>query len=174
MPLINNARLLNILFIFLIIGLIPYIIVAQNINKPIAFISNDNVNISLLNLIPFNSSNNKDGFKFHVAEVLIKNISDNFINMGAEYSMNLILVDSNDNEYKSGIKGAGIISEFLNKFPNIQQDPKSYSLSFSDKFPPKIKAQSFLCGYEVPENALLVKFGVKKKNLFAEINIKKP
>lgn len=141
----------------------------QNKLKPVAKVSNDEVIISLIKLHSFSSENNKEGHKFVVAEILIENISDKFINMGADYSMSLILIDSAGKEYKSGIKGAGIVSEFLTKATDIEQDQKAYNLSFSEKFPPKSKAHSFLCGYEVPVDAQIKKFGVKKKNLFSEI-----
>jgi len=161
-----------LLTLFCLIILVNQISFAQNKKSFLTTISNDEVKISLIKLHPFSSSNNKDGHKFLVAEILIENVSDKIINIGSEYSMSLVLIDSNGKEYKSGIKGAGIVSEFLTKDSDIEQDQKAYNLSFSDKFPPKTKAQSFLCGYEVPNNAQIVKFGIKKKNLFSEIQIK--
>jgi hypothetical protein len=161
-----------LLTLFCLIILVNQISFAQNKKSFLTTISNDEVKISLIKLHPFSSSNNKDGHKFLVAEILIENVSDKIINIGSEYSMSMVLIDSNGKEYKSGIKGAGIVSEFLTKDSDIEQDQKAYNLSFSDKFPPKTKAQSFLCGYEVPNNAQIVKFGIKKKNLFSEIQIK--
>ena len=161
---------------FIIVSLLFVIIsvssFSQNKLNPIAKISNDEIRISLIKLHPFLSSNTKSGNKFLVAEILIENISDKVINMGADYSMSIIIIDSEGKEYKSGLKGAGIVSEFLTKFPDIEQDQKAYNLAFSDKFPAKSKAQSFLCGYEVPVDAQIVKFGVKKKNLFSDLKSK--
>ncbi|MCX7612013.1 MAG: hypothetical protein N2043_10560 [Ignavibacterium sp.] len=158
-------------FFIICLTLISYIYSQEKV-LPIAKISNDEVKISLLNLHSFNSDNNKEEHKFIVAEVIIENISDKYINMGSEYSMSLIIIDADGKEYKSGIKGAAIVSEFLTKFPKFQQDQNAYNLCFSDKFPPKTKVRSFLCGYEVPENSQIKKFGVKKKNIFASINVK--
>lgn len=160
------------LIVFCAVVLTNQISFAQNKKSYLATVSNEEVKISLIKLHPFSSSNNKDGHKFLVAEILIENVSDKIINMGSEYSMSLVLIDSNGKEYKSGIKGAGIVSEFLTKDSDVEQDQKAYNLSFSDKFPPKTKAQSFLCGYEVPNNAQIIKFGIKKKNLFSEIQAK--
>lgn len=169
-------RLMNKIYFFLnlifFVALINQTSLAQNKKSSLATVSNDEVIISLIKLHPFSSSNNKAGHKYLVAEILIENTSDKIINMGAEYSMSIILIDSNGKEYKSGIKGAGIVSEFLTKYPDIEQDQKAYNLSFSDRFPPKSKAHSFLCGYELPEDVKVVKFGIKKKNLFAEIKNK--
>ncbi len=162
----------NFIIVCLFVGLISASSFSQNKLNTIAKISNDEVRISLIKLHPFSSSNNKSGNKFLVAEILIENISDKVINMGADYSMSLIIIDSDGKEYKSGIKGAGIVSEFLTKFPDIEQDQKAYNLAFSDKFPAKSKAHSFLCGYEVPDDAQIVKFGVKKKNLFSDLKSK--
>ncbi len=167
-----NFRLINSLKIYLIVGFYAVSLFSQNKINLIAKVSNDEVRISLVKFHSLSSSNNKSGHKFLIAEVIIENISDRIINMGSEYSMSLIIIDSDGKEYKSGIKGAGIVSEFLTKFPDIEQDQKAYNLSFSDSFPPKTKARSFLCGYEVPDDARIVKFGVKKKNLFSEIKIK--
>lgn len=145
---------------------------SQNKINPIAKISNDEVKISLIRFHQFSSSNNKPGNKFLVAEIVIENISDKAINIGADYSMSLVIIDSDGKEYKSGLKGAGIVSEFLTKFPDIEQDQKAYNLAFSDNFPAKSKAQSFLCGYEVPDDVQIIKFGVKKKNLFSDLKSK--
>jgi len=164
--------LFSLIFVSLIVEVFSVEFFAQNKLNPIAKISNEDVRISLIKFHSFISSNNKTDHKFLVAEVLIENLSDKTINMGADYSMSIIIIDSKGNEYKSGIKGAGIVSEFLTKFPDIEQDQKAYNLSFSDQFPPKAKAHSFLCGYEVPEDVQIVKFGVKKKNLFSEIKHK--
>ncbi len=86
--------------------------------------------------------------------------------------MSLVLLDSKENKYKPSIKGTVIVSEFLSKFPEFQQNQKDYNLSFSDKFPSKSKAQSYLFGFEVPTLEKLLKFGVKKKNLFSDFKYK--
>lgn len=89
--------------------------------------------------------------------------------MGAEYTMSIELKDSKGNEYRSGLRGAGIVSSYLAANPDVKQDQKSYNLCFSDNFPAKTKARSLLCGYEVPKDAKIISFGVKKKNLWTEI-----
>lgn len=169
--LLERVNLLSVIC-YLLIGLFSLSAFAQNKISPISKISNDEVIISLIKLHSFTSDNNKSGHKYLVAEVIVENISDKTLNIGADYTMSLILIDSDGKEYKSGIKGAGIVSEFLTKFPKKEQDQKAYNLLFSEKFPPKTKAHSYLCGYEVPNNASITKFGVKKKNLFAEIKTK--
>lgn len=168
----DKCSFVNSLIICLLIALYSVSTFSQNKINPIAKISNDEVRISLIKFHPLSSSNNKSGHKFLIAEIQIENISDKTLNIGSDYSMSMIIIDSDGKEYKSGIKGAGIVSEFLTKFTDIEQDQKAYNLSFSDAFPPKTKARSFLCGYEVPDDARIVKFGVKKKNLFSEIKSK--
>jgi hypothetical protein len=170
--LMDNPKKFLIRFIILFVGSFLSINLAQSKISAISSIANDEVQISLIKLHSFSSSNNKSGHKYLVAEVLIENLSNKSIKMGSDYSMGLILIDSKGNEYKSGIKGAGIVSEFLTKFSEIQQDQKAYNLSFSDKFPPEAKAKSLLSGFEIPNDAQIVKFGVKKKNLFSEIKLK--
>jgi hypothetical protein len=89
--------------------------------------------------------------------------------MGAEYTMSLTIKDANGNEYRSGLKGAGIVSTYLRQFGDEKQDQKAHNLCFSDNFPPKIKARSLLCGFQIPKNSKIVSFGVKKKNLWSAI-----
>lgn len=155
------------LLTFFFVCLFAININSQKKNEIIAEVSNNEVNIKLHRLIDGGESS--EGKKFLIAEITIENISDKPINMGAEYTMSIEIKDSKGNEYRSGLKGAGIVSTFLAKNTDYKQDNKAYNLSFGDNFPPKTKAKSFLCGYEVPKDAKIVAFGVKKKNLWANI-----
>jgi hypothetical protein len=89
--------------------------------------------------------------------------------MGADYTMSITIKDDKGNEYRSGLKGEGIVSTYLSKNGSEQQDSKAHNLCFSDNFPAKTKARSLLCGFEIPKNAKIVSFGVKKKNLLSTI-----
>lgn len=140
---------------------------AQKKNDVIAEVSNNEIKIKLHQLIEAGQSDN--GQRLLVAEITIENISDKSINMGAEYTMSIELKDSKGNEYRSGLRGAGIVSSYLASNTQIKQDQKAYNLCYSDNFPAKTKARSYLCGYEVPKDAKITSFGVKKKNLWAEI-----
>lgn len=157
----------NIILIFALLIALSYQTIAQKKGDVIAELKNNEVVIKLHRLIEFGGA--KEGKKFLIAEITIENISDKSINMGAEYTMSIELKDSKGNEYRSGLRGAGIVSSYLAANPNVKQDQKAYNLSFSDNFPAKTKARSYLCGYEVPQNAQIVAFGVKKKNLWSEI-----
>lgn len=157
----------NIILIFALLIALSYQTIAQKKGDVIAELKNNEVVIKLHRLIEFGGA--KEGNKFLIAEITIENISDKSINMGAEYTMSIELKDSKGNEYRSGLRGAGIVSSYLAANPNVKQDQKAYNLSFSDNFPAKTKARSYLCGYEVPQNAQIVAFGVKKKNLWSEI-----
>lgn len=157
----------NIILIFALLIALLYQTIAQKKGDVIAELKNNEVVIKLHRLIEFGGA--KEGKKFLIAEITIENISDKSINMGAEYTMSIELKDSKGNEYRSGLRGAGIVSSYLASNPNVKQDQKAYNLSFSDNFPAKTKARSYLCGYEVPQNAQIVAFGVKKKNLWSEI-----
>jgi hypothetical protein len=157
----------NIILIFALLIAFSFQTIAQNKSDVIAELKNNVVVIKLHKLIEFGGA--KEVNKFLVAEITIENISDKSINMGAEYTMSIELKDSKGNEYRSGLKGAGIVSSYLAANPNVKQDQKAYNLCFSDNFPAKTKARSYLCGYEVPKDAQIVTFGVKKKNLWSEI-----
>lgn len=157
----NLTLILFLIFVFAL-NLFP-----QKKNEPLAVIKNNEVIITLHRLIETNSD--KEGFKFLIADITIENISGKDINMGAEYTMGIEIKDKKGNEYRSGLRGAGIVSSFLAKNADYKQDQKAYNLSFSDKFPSKTKVRSFLCGYEVPNDAQIVQFGVKKKNLWTDI-----
>jgi hypothetical protein len=149
--------------------LVTSIIFAQKKNTAISEIKNDAVTIKLHKLIDFNNSNAKPGNKFLIADVTIENTSGKSIPMGAEYTMGITIKDASGNEYRSGLRGAGIVSAYLAKNGSDEQDQKAYNLCFSDNFPPKTKARSLLCGFEVPKEAKIVLFGLKKKNIWSEI-----
>lgn len=157
----------NISLIILLLFALTFQINAQKKSDVIAEIKNNEVVIKLNRLIEFGGA--KEGNKFLVAEITIENISDKSINMGAEYTMSIELKDAKGNEYRSGLRGAGIVSSYLAANPEIKQDQKAYNLCYGDNFPAKTKARSFLCGYEVPKDAKIVSFGVKKKNLWTDI-----
>lgn len=154
---------------FLLFALITSLVYSQNKNSVIAEVKNNEVKITLHRLIEFNDSKAKDGNKFLIADITIENISDKKINMGADYTMSITIKDDKGNEYRSGLKGEGIISTYLTKNQDAEQDQKAHSLAFGDNFPSKIKARSFLCGFEVPKDAKIVSFGVKKKNLWSAV-----
>lgn len=157
----------NISLIILLLFALTFQINAQKKSDVIAEIKNNEVVIKLHRLIEFGGA--KEGNKFLVAEITIENISDKSINMGAEYTMSIELKDAKGNEYRSGLRGAGIVSSYLAANPEVKQDQKAYNLCYGDNFPAKTKARSFLCGYEVPKDAKIVSFGVKKKNLWTDI-----
>lgn len=157
----------KISLIILLFALFAFPINAQKKSDVIAEVKNSEVIIKLHKLIEVGGA--KEGNKFLVAEITIENISDKSINMGADYTMSIELKDSKGNEYRSGLRGAGIVSSYLAANPDVKQDQKAYNLCYSDNFPAKTKARSFLCGYEVPKDAKIVSFGVKKKNLWTEI-----
>lgn len=161
------APMKNIILICTLFINLSFLTIAQKKGDVIAVLKNNEVIIKLHKLIEFGGA--KEGNKFLIAEITIENISDKNINMGAKYTMSIELKDSKGNEYRSGLRGAGIVSSYLTENPNVKQDQKAYKLSFSDNFPAKTKARSFLCGYEVPKYAQIVSFGVKKKNLWSEI-----
>ena len=98
-----------------------------------------------------------------------ENLSNKAVAMGSEYTMSITIKDANGNEYRSGLKGAGIVSSYLIKNKSYKQDQAANKLSYEEKFPAKTKAKSLLCGFEIPKDAKLVSFGVKKKNLWSEI-----
>lgn len=154
---------------FILITFTLSISFSQNKNAVISKLKNNEVNIKLHRFIEFSDSQVKSGNKFLVADITIENISDKNIEIGSEYTMSITIKDDKGNEYRSGLKGAGIVSTYLTKNNSEEQDSKSYNLSFSDKFPPKTKARSFLCGFEIPKDAKIVSFGVKKKNLWSNI-----
>ncbi len=155
------------LVLFFILFILTSNLPAQKKNDFIAEISNNEVKIKLHQLIEAGFS--EDGNRLLVADITIENISDKTINMGAEYTMSIGLKDSKGNEYRSGLRGAGIVSSYLASHPQVKQDQKAYNLCYSDKFPAKTKARSYLCGYEIPKDAKINLFGVKKKNLWTEI-----
>ena len=157
------------LVIFLLLSVTSQINYTQNKNVVISEVKNNEVKIKLHKLIEFNDSKAKDGNKFLIADITIENISDKKINMGAEYTMSITIKDDKGNEYRSGLKGEGIVSTFLTKNESVEQNQKDHTLAFSDNFPPKTKARSFLCGFEVPKDAKIVSFGVKKKNLWNNV-----
>lgn len=141
---------------------------SQN-NTVISEVKNDEVKIKLHKLVEFNSTRAKDGNKFLIADITIENISNNKIEMGSEYTMSITIKDDKGNEYRSGLKGEGIVTTYLSKNENAEQDQKAHNLCFSDNFPVKTKARSFLCGFEVPKDAKIISFGVKKKNMWSTI-----
>lgn len=163
----KHGEIMKNLLVYFFLLTLTLNISAQKKNDVIAEVSNDEVKIKLHQLIEAGQSDN--GQRLLVAEITIENISGKDINMGAEYTMSIEIKDKKGNEYRSGLKGAGIVSSFLAKNTKYKQDQKAYNLSFGDKFPPKTKARSYLCGYEVPNDVQIVQFGVKKKNLWTVI-----
>lgn len=143
--------------------------IAQNKNTIISELKNNEVKIKLHRLIEFKDSDTKSGNKFLVADITIENISDKSIQMGAEYTMSITIKDDKGNEYRSGLKGEGIVSTYLTKDGSEEQDSKAHNLCFSDNFPVKTKARSLLCGFKIPVDAKIVSFGVKKKNLWSAV-----
>lgn len=57
----------------------------------------------------------KSGKKFLVADITLENISGKTVAMGTDYTMSITIKDSKGNEYRSGLKGEGIISTYLTK-----------------------------------------------------------
>jgi len=157
------------LIIFMLTVFVASIGYSQNKNAVISELKNDEVKIKLHRFIEFNDSDAKNGMKFLVADITIENISGKSVAMGTDYTMSITIKDSKGNEYRSGLKGEGIISSYLTKENSEEQDSKAHNLCFSDSFPAKTKARSFLCGFEVPKDAKIVSFGVKKKSLWSTI-----
>ena len=157
------------LIIILLITTIISIGFSQKKNAVISELKNDEVKIKLHRLIEFKDSDKKSGNTFLIADITIENISDKKIEMGAEYTMSITIKDDKGNEYRSGLKGEGIISRYLTKEGSEEQDSKAHNLCFTDNFPAKTKARSLLCGFKVPIDAKIVSFGVKKKNLWSAI-----
>jgi hypothetical protein len=157
------------LFTFLFIIFTASLGMSQNKNAVISEVKNEEVKIKLHRFIYFNDSEAKSGKKFLVADITIENVSGKSIEMGAEYTMNITIKDDKGNEYRSGLKGEGIISTYLTKEGSEEQDSKAHNLCFGDTFPAKTKARSLLCGFEVPKDAKIVSFGVKKKNLWSTV-----
>lgn len=155
--------------ILLLITITASIVFSQSKNAVISELKNSEVTIKLHRLIEFNDSKAGSGNKFLIADITIENISPKNIEMGAEYTMSINLKDAAGNEYRSGLKGAGIVSFYLTKTENEKQDQKAYNLCFSDNFPSKTKARSLLCGFQIPKDAKIVSFGIKKKNLWRTI-----
>lgn len=141
----------------------------QNKNAVISELKNDEVKIKLHRIIEFNDSDAKSGKKFLVADITIENISGKTIAMGTDYTMSITIKDSKGNEYRSGLKGEGIISTYLTKEGGEEQDSKAHNLCFTDTFPAKTKARSLLCGFEVPKDSKIVSFGLKKRNLWSTV-----
>ena len=142
---------------------------SQNKNSVIAEVKNNEVTIKLHRLIEFNDSDAKSGNEFLVADITIENISGKNVAMGTDYTMTITIKDSKGNEYRSGLKGEGIVSTYLTKSGSEEQDSKAHNLCFTDTFPAKTKARSFLCGFEIPKDAKIVSFGLKKKNLWSAV-----
>ncbi|HEX7358649.1 MAG TPA: hypothetical protein VF270_13135 [Ignavibacteriaceae bacterium] len=153
----------------LIILFVSSLSFSQNKNAVISEVKNNEVKIKLHRLIEFNDSNTKSNNKYLVADITIENISNKSIEMGAEYTMSITIKDASGKEYRSGLKGEGIVSTYLTRNSSDEQDQKAHNLSFSDKFPAKTKARSLLCGFQIPKDAKIVSFGVKKKDLWSPI-----
>lgn len=159
------------LLILLIIALTVSINFPQKQPAVIAEVKNSEVSVKLHRLLDFNNSSTKpkDGYKFVVSEITLENLSNKAVAMGSEYTMSISLKDAEGNDYRSGLKGAGIVSNYLIKNNNYKQDPDANKLSYDSNFPAKKKARSLLCGFEIPKNAKIVSFGIKKKNLWSAI-----
>jgi len=144
---------------------------SQKNNSVIAEVKSSEVSVKLHQLLDFTNPDlkPKDGQKFVVAEITLENFSSKAVAMGSEYTMSITIKDDKGNEYRSGLKGAGIVSSYLIKNKSYQQDQSANKLSYDENFPAKTKAKSLLCGFEIPQNAKIVSFGVKKKNLWSTI-----
>lgn len=151
--------------------LITSVVYSQKNNTAIAEVKNNEVSVKLHKLLDFTNPDTKpkDGNKFIVAEITLENLSNKIIAMGSEYTMSITVKDANGNEYRSGLKGAGIVSSYLIKTKTYEQDQAANKLSYEATFPAKTKAKSLLCGFEIPKDAKVVSFGVKKKNLWSTI-----
>jgi hypothetical protein len=155
-----------ITFLLILLNTINF---SQNKKAVISEIKNDEVKVKLHRFIEFDDSKAKSGNKFLVADISLENISSKSIAMGSDYTMTITIKDDKGNEYRSGLKGEGIVSTFLIRQDSEEQDTKAHNLCFSDNFPAKTKARSLLCGFEVPKDAKIVSFGLKKKNLWSAI-----
>jgi len=144
---------------------------SQKNNPVIAEVKNNEVSVKLHQVLDFTnfSTKPKDGNKFIVAEITLENLSSKTVAMGSEYTMSITIKDADGNEYRSGLKGAGIVSSYLTKNTNYKQDQAANKLAYEENFPAKTKAKSLLCGFEIPKDAKIVSFGVKKKNLWSTI-----
>ncbi len=144
---------------------------SQKNNSVIAEVKNAEVSVKLHKVLDFTnfSTKPKDGNRFVVAEITLENLTDKTIAMGSEYTMSITVKDANGNEYRSGLKGAGIVSSYLTKNQSYKQDQAANKLAYDEKFPAKTKAKSLLCGFEIPKEAKIVSFGIKKKNLWSTI-----
>lgn len=159
-------------FLLIVLSLIStQFSLSQNDNKVIAEVKNSEVSVKLHQLLDFHNpgSKPKDGNKFVVAEITLENLTARNVSMGSEYTMSVTLKDANGNEYRSGLKGAGIVASYLTKNQNYKQDQAANKLAYDEKFPAKTKAKSLLCGFEIPKDAKIVSFGVKKKNLWSAV-----
>jgi hypothetical protein len=161
-------KTLTIIFIIIIFTFISF---AQNTNSIITEVKTSEVSVKLNKLLDFTnfSTKPKDGNKFIVAEITLENLTDKTVAMGSEYTMSITVKDANGNEYRSGLKGAGIVASYLTKNTNYKQDQSANKLAYEDKFPAKTKAKSLLCGFEIPKEVKIVSFGVKKKNMWSAI-----
>ncbi len=154
----------------LLLTIFAFVSFAQN-SGTITEVKNSEVSVKLHKLLDFTNSGSKpkDGNKFVVAEITLENLTDKAVAMGSEYTMSITIKDANGNEYRSGLKGAGIVSSYITKNPKYNQDQAANKLAYEDKFPAKTKAKSLLCGFEIPKDAKIISFGVKKKNLWSTI-----
>ncbi len=157
------------LLTFILLIAFAFIGFSQKKSSIIAEVKNNEVKVILHKLIEFKDADPKSGSKFLIADITLENISDKSIQMGADYTMNITIKDNKGNEYRSGLKGEGILSSYLSKEGSEEQDSKAHNLSFSDTFPQKTKARSLLCGFKVPVDSKIISFGVKKKNLWSTI-----
>jgi len=156
--------------VFIIFTFIAFVTLSAQSKVPvISELKNNEVDIKLHKFIDFNDSNAKSGNKFLIADITIENISKNNIEIGSEYTMGITIKDASGKEYRSGLRGAGIVASYVAKNGSDKQDQKAYNLCFGSSFPAKTKARSLLCGFEVPKDAKIVSFGVKKKNLWSDI-----
>ena len=159
------------LLILLLIALTVSISFSQKQQAIIAEVKNSEVSVKLHRLLDFNNSSAKpkDGYKFVVSEITLENLSNKAVAMGSEYTMSISIKDAEGNDYRSGLKGAGIVSYYLIKNNSYKQNQDANKLSYDENFPAKTKVKSLLCGFEIPIDAKIVSFGVKKKNLWSTI-----
>ncbi len=139
------------LIIFLLTVFAVSIGYSQNKNAVISELKNDEVKIKLHRFIEFNDSDAKSGKKFLVADITLENISGKSVAMGTDYTMSITIKDSKGNEYRSGLKGEGIISSYLTKEGSEEQDSKAHNFVSAIPFLQKQKLDLFFADLKFPK-----------------------
>jgi hypothetical protein len=146
------------------------LITPQNKNAVISELKNNEVSIKLHRLIDFNSSSVKSGYKFLVADITIENTSGKSIEMGAEYTMSITIKDANGNEYRSGLKGAGIVSSYLAKNGMTNRIKKHIIFALAITFLQKQKHDLYFVVLKFQKMLKLFP-SVKKENMWSDLKI---